>query len=289
MGIKKTFTKAEVETIRDLLRRKSRAGRTEQKSIRSQIRRIGFKISDYDTSGRGFTVKDFDLLVKRGYITIMNNIESSDKPKTKPVISEHPPAQPQTRVKLSHEISTREKTIKCDFETARHRYRPEVIKCLFIAESPPEIGSCRFFYFENVYEGDSLFIEMMKVLYLGENPHIPSVRLRKREYLRRFQEDGFYLIDSVEEPIGVRDTSRKVRRIKEELPSLRDKVDEIVDRETPIILISRPVFDAVAVFLRTDGFNIINEEMIDFPGSGGQKRFREKLGRLLDKLSRRTS
>lgn len=176
-------------------------------------------------------------------------------------------------------------TVFRKFDKARLKYNPKTIKCLFIAESPPEIGSCRFFYFEDVFEGDSLFIEMMKVLYLPDNPNISLVRLQKREYLRRFQNDGFYLIDAVDEPTGVKGTSRKVRKIRESLPDLGKKVHKLVDDKTLIILISRPVYNATYQYLRSSGFNVINEEMIDFPGSTGQPKFREKLSRLLEKFN----
>ena len=55
-----------------------------------------------------------------------------------------------------------------DFESARGDFRPKPINILFVAEAPPSLGSRRFFYFLKVERGDSLFLEMMKVLYPRE-------------------------------------------------------------------------------------------------------------------------
>ena len=68
------------------------------------------------------------------------------------------------------------------FEAARTKYKPETIKYLFVAETPPKTNSERFFYFENVMEQDSLFLETMKVLYpdLIENREIKEIRKNKK-------------------------------------------------------------------------------------------------------------
>jgi hypothetical protein len=64
------FTRAEQDEIRGLLRELRRADRDRQKTIRAKIRRIGFYISDVSHDADGFTVSDFDDLVRRGTITI---------------------------------------------------------------------------------------------------------------------------------------------------------------------------------------------------------------------------
>jgi hypothetical protein len=64
-----TFTRSQVKEIRQLLRKLRVAERSEQKTIRAKLRRIGFHISDYDTTGAGFTVSDFDGLLQRGVVS----------------------------------------------------------------------------------------------------------------------------------------------------------------------------------------------------------------------------
>ncbi|MBG47234.1 MAG: hypothetical protein CML05_02975 [Pseudozobellia sp.] len=60
------------------------------------------------------------------------------------------------------------------FEIARHKYRPEKIRFLLVAETPPKSDSNRFFYFENVDKQDSLFIETMKLLYPNETEFVET-------------------------------------------------------------------------------------------------------------------
>jgi hypothetical protein len=62
------FTAEEITWIRAQLAALRRAERDEQKRIRAGLRRVGFRISDWATDGQGFTVSDFDLLVRRGMI-----------------------------------------------------------------------------------------------------------------------------------------------------------------------------------------------------------------------------
>lgn len=51
------------------------------------------------------------------------------------------------------------------FAQASNRYLPDSVRLLFIAEAPPDIRVHRFFYFTGLTKGDTLFLEMMKVLY----------------------------------------------------------------------------------------------------------------------------
>jgi hypothetical protein len=45
------------------------------------------------------------------------------------------------------------------FAEARAKYKPRDARCVLVAESPPKAESERFFYFEAVAKGDSLFWE----------------------------------------------------------------------------------------------------------------------------------
>lgn len=72
MPTKKKYTKQEATLIRALLREKARAVRNEQKGIRAKLRRLGFYITDFDQSYSGFTVGDFEALIKKGMIIIVS-------------------------------------------------------------------------------------------------------------------------------------------------------------------------------------------------------------------------
>lgn len=170
------------------------------------------------------------------------------------------------------------------FELARTRYKPDRIKYLLIAEAPPPIESERYFYFEWVPTNDSLFLETMKVLYPDDCANIPSVRRNKQAFLNRFMNDGHHLIDSVDSPIV--NTRYRVAQITAGLPSLKSKINLLVNENTKIVLISRSVYNACFRELKDSNYNVINTEMIDFPGTGGQKRFREKMSRLLRQVEK---
>ncbi len=164
-------------------------------------------------------------------------------------------------------------------EAARQKYQPKTIKYLLVAEAPPKEDSERFFYFEHVYTQDSLFLETMKVLYPNDTLDTKHVRRHKSEFLERFKRDGFYLLDSVDTPIA--DQSKKRNEIRQALPELQKKLTALGQENARIVLISATVYEVCSEILKANKFNIINREMIDFPGSGGQIKFREKFGRLL--------
>ncbi|MFY0608692.1 MAG: hypothetical protein JXR10_18400, partial [Cyclobacteriaceae bacterium] len=173
-----------------------------------------------------------------------------------------------------------------EFEIARKKYRPDPIKYLLIAETPPKSDSNRFFYFEDVDKQDSLFLETMKVLYPHETLNFPTkiIRQRKREFLNNFKEQGFYLIDSLNQPFEQRYSSQvKINKIIAGQTKLLNKLKNLIVAKTPVILISATVYRANFKFLVNNGINVVNSELIDFPGSGGQKKYREKMTRLLEK------
>jgi hypothetical protein len=74
---KSKFTRSESDQIRCLLREKARASRSEQKSLRGKLRRLGFYITDFDTSQEGFSVENFESLIRRNVITIVEDKASS--------------------------------------------------------------------------------------------------------------------------------------------------------------------------------------------------------------------
>jgi hypothetical protein len=68
------FSRSEIEKIKSLLDEVRRSDRVRQKSLRAQLRRLGFYITDYATDQAGFTRSDVDRLVARGTITIAEDL-----------------------------------------------------------------------------------------------------------------------------------------------------------------------------------------------------------------------
>ena len=167
--------------------------------------------------------------------------------------------------------------LNTEFEQARLKYKPDKIKYLLVAESPPEIEKKRFFYFEKVKIQDSLFLQTMKVLYPNHIVDVSTLRSNKSALLKRFQCDGFYLIDALDMPIGVKKTKHKINKISDNLCQLEQKIIKLVHQETKIILISKPVYEAAYEYLFSKKLNVVNKEIIPFPGSGWQCDYRIKL------------
>jgi hypothetical protein len=184
------------------------------------------------------------------------------------------------------------------FAEAKSRYKPKALKLLFIAEAPPAYRVNRFFYFTGLKNGDTLFLEMMKVLYPAEvgfrhgafQPgfSVQQMRQQKTALLRRFQYDGYYLIDACKEPMpDGADTAAKMRRMRASLPALLRNVRQIVNERTiPIVLIGAVTYSVCAEALRLDGRNAVNNAMINHPARGGQTLFRSKLQAALSSLHR---
>ena len=163
------------------------------------------------------------------------------------------------------------------YAVARNRYKPATIKVLLLAEAPPE-SLDRYFYFDDVKTQDSLFLEIMGVLYPEQKAqYLASGRetLLKRELLHRFQEDGYWLMDLSEVPCSL-----SGNHLENCLPSLLQRLKKHVSRQTPIVLIKANIFDICYSKLMSEGYSVLNERL-PFPGSGQQRVFREKFKKVL--------
>jgi hypothetical protein len=175
------------------------------------------------------------------------------------------------------------------FEEAARRYLPDPVRLLFIAEAPPAFKVNRLFYFTGLRNGDTLFLEMMKVLYPAEVGYsegrfrpgfsVRQMRDRKPDLLRQFQNDGYHLIDAYEQPMpDGASAAAKTVLMRSTLPALQSKVRRLVGkRSVPIILIGGITYSACAEALRVDGHRVVHQTMINHPARGGQKLFRAKL------------
>ena len=165
--------------------------------------------------------------------------------------------------------------IKARYAKARNRFKPREIKMLFIVEGPPD-NLDRYFYFEDVKQHDSLFLEIMGVLYPEQKKQYLASRrdtFLKEELLETFKEDGYWLLDLSEIPCSIVDVP-----LESYIPSLLERLEKQIDKSTPIILIKANVYDLCYELLSAKGYNVYNDR-IPFPGSGQQRVFRQKFGR----------
>ena len=171
------------------------------------------------------------------------------------------------------------------FAQARKKYLPDTVNLLFITEAPPTPDRNRYFFFEHVKQGDSLFLEMMKVLFTEEVASFNTVKALRAEkvyFLERFQSAGFHLIHAADTPLL--DTIATERRniYKQNLPDLIKQIDALASKSTPIILVSAVVHEACFEGLTEADYTVLNDTMIEFPNSGQQINFRRKLTALLN-------
>jgi hypothetical protein len=179
------------------------------------------------------------------------------------------------------------------FRRASRRYRPSPVRMLFIAEAPPAYQANRFFYFKDLRCGDTLFLELMKVLYpikagfaegaFQSRFSAKVLRTRKEEFLRLFQHDGYYLIDASPRPLPINfEGKAKQHLLERALPGLLRQVGRLIyETRTPIVLIGGITYSVCLGPLLQEGFTVLNSEMINHPARGGQRLFRAKLSALL--------
>ena len=173
------------------------------------------------------------------------------------------------------------------YDEIREQYRPKHIKVLLIAESPPpsaEIDSSRHFYrADKVRKDDRLFTNTIRALY-PETLNTPEVELEqeKDQWLRKLQDDGVYMIEALETSQRHAVTKpQRQERIQESLPRLIERVKKLADKETRIILIKSNVFVVATEPLKQAGLNVLNTELVDYPGRFNQRDYREKVAKLL--------
>lgn len=175
------------------------------------------------------------------------------------------------------------------YEVIRRAYRPGRIKVLLIAESPPpapEVQSSRqFYYTDRLRKDDRLFVNTIKALYPeAANQTETQLEPDKEKWLRRFQADGFYMIEALEDSQEHKVTKHaRQDKIAAALPRLLTRVKELADKNTKIILIKSNVFEVAAEPLRKAGFTVLNKELVDYPGRFNQRDYRQKLAGLLKK------
>lgn len=174
-----------------------------------------------------------------------------------------------------------------DYENFRRRFQPKRAQFLLIAESPPpaaNVDSSRHFYrTDRVRRDDRLFVNTMRALY-PEAANLQEVELetQKSNWLRKFQDDGWYMIEALDQSQPHEATKQqRQERIRANLPHLLTKVAALAHPQTRIILIKSNVFDVAAEPLRQAGFTVLNQKLLDYPGRFNQRAYREKLAKLI--------
>ena len=164
----------------------------------------------------------------------------------------------------------------------RNHYLPEQIKILFVAEAAPDSPE-RFFYYDNVQEHDWLYLALMRALYKEtRTAPVDYLRGHKSELLKRFQEDGYYVIDAINDPVaaGLSSSQRTTMvhgNADKKIAEIKSLLSERGDSGTKIILIKATVFEGLYERLTEAALPVINDYIIPFPSSGQQQNFAERM------------
>jgi hypothetical protein len=168
------------------------------------------------------------------------------------------------------------------YSSAREEFRPDLIRLLLVAESPPSSGG--YFYFRKTIGKDHLFRETMKALDLWPQSQIMSKGIDKTSYLDRFMRRKFFLIDTCQNPVDKLPQRTRLMQIAKDASTLARRVRDL-DPEK-IIIIKKTVFSPVRKALAAAGLadRILNETPIPFPSHGHQGIFQTELRRLTQSL-----
>lgn len=166
----------------------------------------------------------------------------------------------------------------------RARWKPERVRLLLIAESAPDdggdIANRRFFYEENLTSRDGLFREVVRALY--GDPRLESGLNAKTPWLEKLRADGVFLIDLGADPVNYHSPSHRTAALRRTIEQTVAVAREL--QPEGVVLIKQNVFDLLARPVRRAGLPLVHDEFIPFPGSGQQKRFRERFKAALNTL-----
>ena len=167
------------------------------------------------------------------------------------------------------------------YSEAAGKYRPKKVRILFIQESPP-YATDRHFYFLDVKAHDGFWLHIMRFLYSsdGFSEDTAAERARKDHWLKRFQKDGYWTIDSMHESISKGEHEERVEIIAKHAAERVAEVKAIKPEQ--IVLVKKSVFEALNEPLRAAGLPVVNEVAVPYPGRGQEGRFARTLKGLVD-------
>ena len=166
----------------------------------------------------------------------------------------------------------------------RARWKSEQVRLLLIAESAPNDGgeeaNRRFFYDDALTGRDGLFRQVVQMLF--EHPQLERGAGRKLLWLDKLRDWGVYLIDLASVPVNYHSPSERATALKGNIAATVSLATDL--KPDGIILVKKNVFELLQKPILEAGLPLLHESFILFPGSGQQKRFREKFAAATEQL-----
>jgi hypothetical protein len=173
-----------------------------------------------------------------------------------------------------------------DVESLRKQYLPSKIKVLFVAEAKPDADD-RFFYYDKVRTHDYLYLHIMYALYGKTTVDTQYLREHKVDFLNRFKQDGYYLVDAVDEVESGMSSSKRTKAIKanatNKIAEIRELIAKHGDQNTKVVLIKTTVFDGLYDSMKNE-FYIMNDFKIPFPSNGNEAGFLKQMSKVTQEL-----
>jgi hypothetical protein len=156
----------------------------------------------------------------------------------------------------------------------RGQYKPDKLKLIVVAESPPTSG--KYFYDNTGVPTEPLFGAFMQRLGIAG--------VTKEKGLREFQQRGWILVDATYEPVNGMSATARDRVIERDYPLLVDDLKSLTpDLSLPIVLVKTNVCRILEPKLEKDGFNVINRGTpVYFPSTGQQNKSKQQLTSILE-------
>ena len=166
----------------------------------------------------------------------------------------------------------------------RKRYKPDRIKVLFVAESPPESSDdkVRFFYNPSQERHDYMYRSVMKAFF----PDFEHRSGEKEKWLRRFQKAGCYMIDATDKPVNRLSSAQRRKELNRNLDRKIAEITKLTSPRTAIVLVKRNIFEIFNQPLRDARRNVIHGSFLPFPSHGHQARFIEACSKCLRAVRR---
>ncbi len=163
-------------------------------------------------------------------------------------------------------------TPSLDYELIRKTYLPSRVRVLYIGESRPHNGT--FFYLQNSLLYSAIFESYTKLF-----PEMSN------HFLEHFARLGLYLDDLVDEPVNHLDTTIRLSKRNEGIPSLAKRIQ--LFKPNAIICVIKSIEEQVFEAIKLSKSQISYLEVLPFPTQNYKSYFINKHIHILKDLDRK--
>jgi hypothetical protein len=166
----------------------------------------------------------------------------------------------------------------------RSQWKPDRVKLLMIAESPPsdggDVSGRRFFYAADRLGPDNLFRGVVKAMYATSK--VDLQRTGKRPWLERLRDDGFFLIDLAPYPVNALSTVERRRVLNEAVSGCVARASAL--HPMGVVVVKSDLYGMLARPLGSAGLPLLHDRPIAFPLGNTRADFVAEFNRARSRL-----